>query len=103
MCVDIFEWGDKMSKTIKKNFNLILSVFILLHPIIDLITGICLHVFKFNLTFGNIIRIIFLIFVMFSTTFIYKKRKPLAYYFIFGFGFYWFRCLFEFGIKSGRV
>jgi len=69
---------------IKKNFNMLLNIFILLHPIIDLITGICLHVFNFNLTLGNIIRILFLMIVMYSTVFVYKKKKSLIYYLIFG-------------------
>ena len=77
-----------MNNYIKKNFNLLLNIFILLHPIIDLITGICLHVFNLNLTFGNIIRIIFLMFVMFCTIFVYKKKKPLIYYIIFGVYFF---------------
>lgn len=71
-----------MNKLIKNKFNLILSIFILLHPIIDLITGICLHVFKLDLTFGNVIRILFLIFIMFSTIFVYKKQKIFWYYLI---------------------
>jgi len=77
-----------MSNYIKKNFNLILNIFILLHPIIDLITGICLHVFKLNLTFGNIIRIMFLIVIMFCTIFVYKKKKALLYYSIVGIYFF---------------
>ena len=77
-----------MNNYIKKNFNLLLNIFILLHPIIDLITGICLHVFNLNLTFGNIIRIVFLMLVMFCTIFVYKKKKPLIYYIIFGVYFF---------------
>lgn len=84
-----------MNKFIKNNFNKILSIFILLHPVIDLITGICLHVFNFNLTLGNIIRILFLLFVIYTTVFIYKKKKAFIYYFIIGIYFvlYFLNCI----------
>lgn len=72
-----------MQKIIKNNFNKILSIFILMQPILDLITGICIHKLNINFTIGIIIRIIFLIFVMITSTFVYKKTKNIAYYLIF--------------------
>ncbi len=72
-----------MSKVIKKNLNKIISIFILMQPVIDLITGICLHVFSLNLTLGIIIKILFLLFIMYTTIFIYKKKLSLIYYLIF--------------------
>lgn len=77
-----------MNKLIKNKFNIILGIFILLHPIIDLITGISLHVFNFHFTFGNIIRVIFLIFVMYTTVFVYKNKKSFIYYLICGVYFF---------------
>ncbi len=72
-----------MKKYLDKNLSKILSVFILIQPILDLITGISIHAFNLNLTFGIIIRIIFLLFIMFITTFIYKKKASIIYYLIF--------------------
>lgn len=72
-----------MEQKIKKNFNKILAIFILMQPVLDLITGVFIHVFNINLTIGIIIRMLFLIFIMLTVTFIYKKKKILMYYFLF--------------------
>ena len=77
-----------MEKLIKKNLNLIISIFILCLPIIDLITGLCLHIFNIEFTFGIIIKVLFLLIIMFISLFIYKKKVFLPYlliliYFIF--------------------
>lgn len=72
-----------MNKTIKKNLNLYLEIFIILQPIIDLITGICLNIFNLNLTIGILIRMFFLLFIMYITVFIYKKKRSFTYYLIF--------------------
>ena len=69
-----------MNTWIKKNFNTLLIVFILLQPILDLITGIGIHVWKVNLTIGIIIRILFLIFMIYSVLFVYKKKQNFIYY-----------------------
>lgn len=74
-----------MNKVIKNNLSKIISIFILMQPILDLITGICLHVFSLNLTIGIIIRMLFLLFIMYATTFIYKKKLSLIYYLIVAF------------------
>lgn len=71
-----------MNKVIKNNLSKIISIFILIQPVLDLITGICLHVFSLNLTIGIIIRMLFLLFIMYATTFIYKKKLSLIYYLI---------------------
>lgn len=71
-----------MNKIIKNNLSKIISIFILIQPVLDLITGICLHVFSLNLTIGIIIRMLFLLFIMYATTFIYKKKLSLIYYLI---------------------
>lgn len=72
-----------MIKVVKKHINKIISIFILIQPILDLITGICLHEFNLNLTLGIIVRMLFLCFIAFCTIFIYKKKIPLIYYLIF--------------------
>ena len=52
-----------MNTWIKKNFNILLIIFILIQPILDLITGIGLHIFNANLTLGIIVRIILAIII----------------------------------------
>lgn len=69
-----------MEKYIEKNINLILSVFILIQPILDLITGVSLHMFKTNITLGIIIRMLFLFLLFYITVFVYKKKSILYYY-----------------------
>ena len=73
-----------MEQFIKKNINIILAIFILIQPIIDLLTGLCLHVFNINFTVGIIIRIMFLFFISIITLFTFKKKKILIPYFIIG-------------------
>ena len=77
-----FSKGGTMNKFIKENFNKILSVFILMQPILDLITGICVHA-NLNITIGIIIRMIFLTLIMYTTTFIYKKKLSILTYLAF--------------------
>ncbi len=72
-----------MNKTIKNNLSKIISIFILFQPVLDLITGICLHEFSFNLTLGIIVRMLFLLFIAYTSVFIYKRKLSLIYYFIF--------------------
>ena len=69
-----------MHNFIKNNFNKILIIFILLQPILDLITGLSVHALDLNITIGIVIRMLFLIFLMFTTTFIYKKKLSLYTY-----------------------
>lgn len=72
-----------MNKIIKNNLSKIISIFILLQPVLDLITGICLHEFSFNLTLGIIVRMLFLLFIAYTSVFIYKRKLSLIYYLIF--------------------
>ena len=68
-----------MNTYLKKNINTIISIFILISPIIDLITGISLH-YNYNFTLGIIMRIIFLLLICYISVFIYKKKKLLIPY-----------------------
>lgn len=69
-----------MHNFIKNNLNKIIIVFLLLQPILDLITGISIHTLDLNITIGIVIRMLFLLFLMFTTTFIYKKKLSLYTY-----------------------
>jgi len=64
-----------MKDYIKKNINTIIALFILIQPFLDLITGICIHTLKINLTIGIIVRVLFLLFIVIITIFIFKKKK----------------------------
>lgn len=66
-----------MNKYIKDNFNKIISIFILLQPILDLITGLCVNVFDLNITLGVIVRMLFLVFILYTTVFVYKNKTTL--------------------------
>ena len=68
-----------MNTWIKKNFNCLLVIFLLLQPILDLITGLGLHIWEVNITFGIIIRILFLLFLLYSVLFIYKKKESYPF------------------------
>ena len=72
--------GGKMNKFIRENFSKILAIFLLLQPVLDLITGLCVNVFKIDITLGIIIRMLFLFYIMFTTIFIYKKKLSFYIY-----------------------
>lgn len=69
-----------MNSFIKKNINNIISSFILLQPILDLITGLCLHVLNINFTIGIIIKLLFAVSLMGISIFTYKNKKVLIPY-----------------------
>lgn len=69
-----------MNKFIKQNFDKIISIFILLQPILDLLTGLCVNLLEVNITIGIIIRMLFLVFILYTATFVYKKKSSLAVY-----------------------
>lgn len=71
-----------MEKFMKKNTNMIIMLFILTGPMIDLLTGVCLHYFHIQFTIGTIIRTLFLIWICLTSLFIYKKKALLVPYFI---------------------
>lgn len=71
-----------MNKYIKDNFNKLLTIFLLLQPIIDLITGISVHYFDYNVTFGIVFRVLFLLYIVYATTFVYKKRLSISWYLV---------------------
>lgn len=73
-----------MSNFIKKNISYIISIFILIGPIIDLLTGLCLHTLSIRFTIGIIVRVLFLLFTCLITIFIFKKKKLLIPYLIIG-------------------
>ena len=73
-----------MSSFIKKNISIICMLFLLSGPIIDFVTGVMLHIFDISLTLGLVLRILFLFFIFYVATFIYKKKSNLVFFGIFG-------------------
>ena len=73
-----------MNDFIKKNISIIIAIFVLLGPILDLITGLCLHTLGINLTLGIIVRVLFLVFICIITLFTFKKKNVLIPYLIIG-------------------
>lgn len=69
-----------MNNFIKKYLNNILVIFLLLQPVLDLITGLCVNLLNIHITLGIIIRVIFLAFLMYTTVFVYKKKFSLYTY-----------------------
>lgn len=69
-----------MNKFIKENFDKIISVFILLQPLLDLLTGLCINLLSIHITVGIIIRMLFLAFIIYTTVVVYKKKSSLAVY-----------------------
>ncbi len=65
---------------IAKNFSKLFLIFLCLGPIIDIITGVMLGYFKIHFTIGMVIRFLFLLFCLYSSIFVFKKKKVLIYY-----------------------
>ena len=70
-----------MKTYIKNNISNIISIFILLSPFIDLVTGINIHN-NINITLGVIYRLLVLGILFLIVTIIYKKKKLLIPYLI---------------------
>lgn len=75
-----------MEDFVRKNIHYIVAVFLLIGPILDFFTGICLHYSCF-VTLGVIARLFFLAFICYIVLFVFKKRKLLVPYFLVGFYF----------------
>ena len=73
-----------MKDYIKKNISNIISIFLLISPLLDLLTGICIHTLKINLTIGIIVRLLFLVFIALIVIFIFKKKNIIIPYLIIG-------------------
>lgn len=67
-------------KKIENNIDKILKTFIILQPIIDLMTSIGVNCLDMNITFGIIIRTMFLFFIIATNIFIFKKKTINIYY-----------------------
>ena len=64
-----------MNKYLKENISLIFKIFLYLQPFIDLITGVMLNSFNSSLTIGIIVRILFLLFIVYFYLFVKKNNS----------------------------
>lgn len=70
---------QKINNFLNKNINLIICIFLILQPIIDLLTGISIN-FNISFSFGVIVRALFIIFILYYLFFISKclyRKKSL--------------------------
>ena len=70
---------QKINNYLNKNINLIICIFLILQPIIDLLTGISIN-FNISLSFGVIVRALFIVFILYYLFFISKclyRKKSL--------------------------
>ncbi len=65
---------------IKKNTNIFISSFLLFQPILDLITGLNIHLLNYNITLGIILKVLFMLILCLVALFVYKKKKLLIPY-----------------------
>ena len=79
-----------MKKFIEKNINIIISLFVILGPVIDLLTGLSTNKTNLCLSLGIIFRTIFLLFIVIVSIFIFKKKKLIIPYLIIGLYFVFF-------------
>ena len=70
-----------MLKKNNKTLNIIISIFIILQPILDLITSILIH-HNVNLTIGMVIKSFFLLYIIYQVVFKYHNKKSLIVYLI---------------------
>ena len=61
---------NKINKFINKNTGIILIIFVLLQPVIDVLTSICIN-FDLIISIGVIVRVMFILFTMI----VVQKRK----------------------------
>ena len=64
-----------MNKYLTKNISFIIKIFLYLQPVIDLVTSIMINYFNINITLGMIIRMIFLLFIIFFYLFVKKNNS----------------------------
>lgn len=87
----------KINTWIDKNIIKIILIFFMIQPLLDVMTSLFLNVFKLQVTIGMIVRVLFLIFLIYYFIFIdkFEKKKESLVYFIILF----FYCI-SFGILT---
>ena len=70
----------KINNIIEKNIVLIITIFFIVQPLIDVITYFNLNYLNNNFTFGMILRFIFMAFALYYLIFINKDKKKILIY-----------------------
>lgn len=65
----------KINNWIDKNMNKVLIIFLFMQPIIDVLTAVMIHCFKTEFTIGVVLRILFLVFVVYYLFFVDKNKE----------------------------
>lgn len=71
----LLESGSHMKSFFKKNIDKIVYIFLIMQPLIDILTAISMNVFHLKITFGMIIRMLFLVFLYIYNFMITKPSK----------------------------
>ena len=90
-----------MNDYLKRNINKMVAVFLLMQPILDLLTGICVNTLKVNLTIGIFVRMIFLLLIVYVVLFVFHKKKFLIPYLLLGLYFFFYAVVVFFFHPSG--
>lgn len=70
---------NKINNYIKKNLSFILTIFILVQPFLDLFVSLSLNTLVVPFNIGIVVRVLFLLFIMYVSIFLYDKKKLLVY------------------------
>ncbi|MBR1416823.1 MAG: O-antigen ligase family protein [Bacilli bacterium] len=73
-----------MKKYLESNISLIIKVFLFIQPIIDILTSIMINYMNINITIGMIIRIIFLLFIIYFYLFVRKNISKYKLFYLLG-------------------
>ncbi len=77
-------------ENIKKNINIYIASFLLIEPLLDLITGLNLHLLNTSITIGIVVKVLFMLFLVFTTLFVFKNKKVIIPYLLIGLYFIFF-------------
>lgn len=70
---------SRINNYIKNHLSLIITIFLLVQPILDLFVSLSLNVFSHSFNIGIIVRVLFLIFIVGVSIFTYKKKKNFIF------------------------
>lgn len=72
----------KINTWIDKNMNKIVIIFLFLQPLIDVVTAVMIHTFKIDFTAGILLRVLFLLFMIYYLFFVNQntnRKKSILY------------------------
>ena len=66
---------SSLNEFINDHLSIIVAIFILIQPLLDLLTSLEIHVLHFGISIGSITRLLFLLFCIYYVFFINKEKK----------------------------